>query len=1038
MNKARILNNLLATTMICGALGMAAPAYAQNDEDPNQPAQAEPVEGSEDVSPNAQGEEPEGDEDIIITGSRIPQPNLESVSPVTVVNSQEVKLSGTTRVEDLINSLPQTFAGQGSNVSNGASGTATLNLRNLGSERTLVLVNGRRLVPGDPFSSAADVNFIPAALIDRVDVLTGGASSVYGADAVAGVVNFIMDTDFEGVRLDAQYSFFNHDNNADDTVINALRARGFGFPGGTVADGGAVDVTAVIGAGFDDGRGHVTAYAGYRKIDDVLQAKRDYSSCVLQARSDAQAATPTAQGLTLWQCGGSGTGAPANFFNGSFSFIGSAGPNRTLLPVNNIYNFGPINYYQRPDERYVFGAFANYEISNSLKPYMEVMFMDDRTVAQIAPSGNFFSTSTINCDNPLLGAALRTAVCTGANLVGFNAGGVNDPTTPNIDERATVFTDPLGNRFNRGGLYMGRRNVEGGGRQDDLQHTDFRIVAGMRGDLDDVWSYDAFYQFGQVNFADTYLNDFSVTRLGRSLDVVTGANGQPVCRSVLTGEDPNCVPYDVFTQGGVTPAALNYLQTPGFQRGFTKETVANASVTGNLGDYGVRFPWAEEGVGINLGVEYRKEALDLQTDVAFQTNDLAGQGAPTLPVSGNFDVKEAFVETRIPIVAESFLHELTLLAGYRYSDYSVADRSFSTDTYKVGAELAPIRDIRFRGAYNRAVRAPNIQELFAPQRVALNGSTDPCAGPAVGGLVNGNTAAQCARTGVTAAQFGNVPANPAEQYNGLIGGNPNLNPEVADTITAGFVFQPRFLPRFALTVDYFDIEIESAIQGIGQDTILSTCIATGDPTFCSLINRDALGSLWVTSNGFVRDLQQNIGSFSTEGVDVSASYSMELGGMGNLGLSFVGTWLDSLVTDNGVSEPYDCVGFYGNQCGVPTPEWRHQARLSFTTPDGIGMSLRWRYFGSVDQDTTSTNPSLSGVSQPGHRTLPSVSYFDLALTARIGDHYQFRLGANNILDRDPPLVGQQACPAGFCNGNTWAQVYDALGRYIYAGVTLDF
>jgi outer membrane receptor protein involved in Fe transport len=676
------------------------------------------------------------------------------------------------------------------------------------------------------------------------------------------------------------------------------------------------------------------------------------------------------------------------------------------------------------------------------------MFMDDRTIAQIAPSGDFFNTTTINCDNPLLGAQQRAAFCAPANLVGFDAAAADNPATP-LDERATIFTDALGNQFQRGVLYIGRRNVEGGGRQDTRQHTTFRIVAGMRGDLDDIWSYDTYYQFGRVNFANTYLNDFSVTRVTRAIDVVTNpATGAPVCRSVLDGTDPNCVPWDVFTTnpGAVTPASVAYLSTPGFQRGFTEETVANASVTGNLGEYGIQFPWASSGVGVALGVEYRKERLDLQTDIAFQTGDLAGQGAPTLPTTGEYDVREAFAELRIPVVEESFIHELALELGYRYSDYGILDRSFSTDTYKVAAFFSPIRDIRFRGGYNRAVRAPNIIDLFAAQRVALDGTTDPCAGPSTNAAnptagtigAGGPTFAQCQLTGVSAAQFGSITPNPAAQYNGLIGGNPDLTPEIADTITVGVVIQPRFVPRLAITVDWFDIDIANAIQGIGADNIINTCLQTAQ--LCNLIQRaPGSGSLWATPNGFIVDTTQNIGGVSTRGIDVGVGYSLGVGSLGSIGLNFVGTWLDELVVDSGVGTDFDCAGFFGNQCLTPLPEWRHTARVSWTHPDGYGASVRWRYFSGVDNDDLSDDPDLAGpFTQDGNDRLPSQSYFDIAMTYTIGDHYQFRLGVNNVLDREPPVVGADVCPAVICSGNTYSQVYDALGRYIFAGVTLNF
>ena len=1059
MNKNRIVRNLMATTMICGALGFAAPAYAQEEATEDTQPQSGPVEAA---NPNqsADADPVAADEgDIVVTGSRIPQPNLTAVSPVTVINSQEIKLQGATRTEDLINTLPQTFAAQGGNLANGATGAATVDLRGLGPERTLVLINGRRLHAGDPSagtSTAPDINVIPTAMVERVDVLTGGASSVYGSDAVSGVVNFIMDTDFEGIRLDGQYSFYNHDNGSPFLKAgpNGLLARGFGFPGGTVADGGGVDVNAVIGAGFDDGRGHVVAYAGYRKLDAVTQDKRDYSACASQARSVAQLAADS----TLPQafCGGSATSANGTVFTNTQTL--QIGPNRTLIPGSTPFNFAPTNYFQRPDERYTFGAFANYEISRSLRPYLEVMFMDDRTLAQIAPSGNFGNTLTVNCDNPLLSAQQRAIICAPANLTGFAAAIPDNPATP-VNEAVpasppTVFIDQNGNPYFRGNAQILRRNVEGGGRISDLQHTNFRTVVGMRGDLSDTWSYDAYYQFGQVNYKQVYQNDFSVTRLTRALDVVDSDPGPgvtPVCRSTLDGTDANCVPYDIFATGQVTPAAVAYLQTPGFQTGNIKQSVASASVTGDLGAYGVKFPWATSGVGLALGVEYRKESLELQTDVAFQTNDLAGQGAPTLPANGAFDVREAFGEIRIPIVEEGFIYSLSLEAGYRYSDYSLKDqnRGYKTDTYKFGIDFAPIRDIRFRGSYNRAVRAPNIQELFATQRVALNGNSDPCAGDfdaTTASPAPTASLAACQAMGVSQAQFGNIQGNPAGQYQGLVGGNPNLIPETATTKSVGVVFQPRWIPRFAVTVDWFDIKIDDAIQQIGQDTILQTCANTLDPGFCGLVNRDQFGSLWRTPNGFVRDLNQNIGGSSTRGIDVSASYAMDIGDMGGLSFSFVGTWLDELITDNGVSDPYDCTGYFGLQCTIPNPEWRHKARVTFTTPDGLGLSLQWRHFKGVQIDRLSPNPTLAATpTAPFNLSIPAQNYLDLAFTARIGDHYNFRLGVNNLLDRDPPIVGANgasaeinACTAVFCSGNTFPQVYDALGRYIFAGVTLDF
>jgi outer membrane receptor protein involved in Fe transport len=979
-------------------------------------------------------------EAIIVTGSRIPQPNLTSTSPVTVLNNADIKAQGTTRVEDIINSLPQSFAGQTSALSNGASGIATVNLRGLGPERTLVLVNGRRLLPGDPTTPYADLNAVPSALVKRVDVLTGGASSVYGSDAVAGVVNFVMDTDFEGFRLDSQYSLYQHNNKIKKTGLqDAYDRRDFNYPIGSVTDGATIDVTATIGAGFDDGRGHVVAYAGYRKVNKVTQDRRDYSACTTQARSNAQlAANPS----RIVDCGGSATSPNGTFFDWNSNTY-QVGADRTFVPGSTAFNFAPTNYYQRPDERYSAGFFANYEINDSLKPYIEGMFMDDRTVAQIAASGNFGNTLSINCDNPLLSAQQLATVCNDDNYItqvlptGFPLAQTGAP----IDFVNTV-PGAANPTYRRGFLQTLRRNVEGGPRQDDLQHTSYRLVGGLKGDLSPAFSYDAYYMFGRTNFAETYYNDFSISRLTKATDVVTNpATGLPACRSFVDGTDLNCVPYDIYALNNVDPAAVAYLATPGFQRGNTQERVLSGSVTGLLGEYGIKSPLANDGVAVNLGFEYRKESLELNTDTAFSTGDLAGQGASTPSVSGAFDVKELFGEVRVPLIQDGFVYDLSVEGAYRHSKYSVSGgSSFSTNTYKFGVDFAPIKDIRVRASYNRAVRAPNIQELFAPQRVALNGNADPCAGAEPDA-----TLAQCLNTGITAAQYGNIAGNPAGQYNGFIGGQPDLSPETSTTKSIGLVLQPSFLPGFSATFDWFDIKVKDLIQGYGQDVILQQCATSGDPQFCSLVNRDPTGSLWRSPDGYVVDLPLNIGGLKTRGVDVNVGYGHDIGSLGSLNLTLVGTWLDKLVTDNGISTPYDCASFYGLTCGTPNPEWRHKVRLGYTSPVGIGVSVQWRYFSKVNIDRSSTNDTLAGSFVDYNFKIPAQSYFDLNLTAKLGDHYNFNLGVQNFFDKQPPLIGANgasaeinACASVYCNGNTYPGVYDALGRYIYAGITLDF
>ena len=1028
---------LLATTIIAGAAVLSAPAFAQTTPPADQ-AQAPSIAPAPAAAPTGG--------DIVVTGSRIPTPNLTSVSPVTVVSSQDIKLQGVTRVEDMLNSLPQVAAGQSGGLSNGSTGTATVDLRGLGPTRTLVLINGRRLLPGDPGSSAADLNAVPSALIKRVEVLTGGASSTYGADAVAGVVNFIMDTDFTGIRLDGQYSLYQHGNRNSETQA-LLQARqnagfsGYGFPTGNSVDGGTIDTTLSMGAGFDDNRGHIVGYFGYRKVNAVTQDNRDYSACTIQNASASKL-----------QCGGSATSAPGNaiIYNGGTSTFFQVGPNRTLIPGLSRYNFAPTNYFQRPDERYTGGFFAHYDVSDAIKPYMEFNFMDDRTKAQIAPSGDFGNTLTIDCGpNPLLPTNAATTVCANENLINGFLGNYPLTAVSNPGGGApTQFIDPTtGQPYTKGFFQLLRRNIEGGPRIADLEHTEFRGVIGVKGDLGTAWNYDAYYQYGRTIYSQIYSGEFSIARLNKALDVVGPDVAHAVCRSAQTGEDPNCVPYDIFNPNGPSQAAINYLSATGFQHGIVTEQVASASMTGQLGEYGIKSPWANDGVSINFGAEYRKETLDLQVDQEFATGDLTGQGGATLPISGSYHVIEGFGELQAPLVHENAIYDLSLNAGYRRSHYEISNgNTFDTNTFKVGLEFAPIKDIRFRASYNRAVRAPNLQELFATQHVALDGASDPCAGFVIGATDTG-----CLAQGLAVGQ--RVAANPAGQYNGLIGGTPTLKPEVSTTRSFGVVFQPSFLPRFSLTVDYYDIKVKGAIQGFGADAIVNTCTATADPTVCSLIHRNPVsGSLWLTPDGFITDLQQNIGSIRTKGIDVNANYSHEIGSLGSLSFAFNGTYLDEFKINNGLSPTYDCAGYYGTTCsngtGVPSapnPRWRHKARLSYTSPIGVGLSLQWRYFGSVKQDNSSSNPSLSNTFFPQNAKINAQNYFDLTATAKFGDHSTFRVGVNNILDRQPPLVTSglssgtgSACPTGPCNGNTYPAVYDALGRYIFVGVSLDF
>ena len=962
-------------------------------------------------------------DEVVVTGSRIVSPNLQSISPITAIGAEELNIAGKARIEDVLNQLPQAFAAQGSNISNASDGTATVDLRGLGAQRTLVLVNGRRLMPGDPSGgSAADLNQIPLSLVKRVDVLTGGASSVYGADAVAGVVNFVMDTDFEGVRVDSNYSFYNH-TNANKNLQDIVSGRNFALPDSSVNVGYSRDYSIAIGVGGAEGRGHATFYGTYRKVDPVLQSQFDYSSCNIKLTA----------GGTNYTCGGSQTANPAAFYilNPPGTAAGVPDPNPAACPAdsgctfgangvlrpfdgNDEYNFGPLNYFQRPDERYTAGTFLNFKVSDKMEAYGELMFMDDRSVAQIAPSGSFFGTYALNCNNPYWSTDMFDRFC------GDFGNGPNDFAT----------------------VQIGRRNTEGGGRQDDVNHQSFRVVAGLRGDFTDWLNYDGYIQVGETKRNETYFNDFSVRRTGLALNAVDDGTGNIVCLvnadADPANDDANCVPWNIWQPGGVNTAALGYLQTPGFQRATARQEILHFDVTADFSNK-VKMPSADSGLVMNLGAEYRDENTNFTVDNEFASGDLAGQGGATLPVSGRFDVSELFMEARMPFVeGKTGIKTLSAEAGYRFSDYSTG---FSTDTYKLGVDYAPVDMLRFRASYQRAVRAPNVGELFSTASVALDGNTDPCAG-----ATPSATLAQCELTGVTPVQYGLIARNSASQYNGLLGGNPDLKPETADTYSFGFVLRPD-IGDLSIAVDYFDIKIQdtiSATVGGNADTYINNCIATGLSTFCDLIHRDSSGSLWRSPNGYIVDTSLNLGSLETKGVDLQSSYTLNLGAH-RLGFNLVGTLLNTLSTAPLPGYPsYDCTGLYGNTCGVPSPKWRHSLRTNWRTPwNGLDIAATWRYYGTAKTERMSSNPQLSGPFNTNgiSNSVPAYSYIDLTASMTLADKYTLRVGANNLFDKSPPIIpsgGVTDCPSGPCNGNTWAQAYDALGRQVFATVTIDF
>jgi outer membrane receptor protein involved in Fe transport len=565
----------------------------------------------------------------------------------------------------------------------------------------------------------------------------------------------------------------------------------------------------------------------------------------------------------------------------------------------------------------------------------------------------------------------------------------------------------------------------------------------MRGDINETWRYDVSWQYAEVDMRNRNGNYVDTAKIARALDVDIDdrldEDGNPVdpatfgtlvCASVIDESDPDCVPWNIYTQGAVTPDQTAYFASSYFERGTTDQRVFNAYVQGSLGDYGIKFPWTESGIELVVGFEQREENLEYNPDDASRAGAVGGITAALVPVDGGYTVDEFFTEASVPLIEGAPLVEaLTIDLGYRYSDY---DTDVDADTYKVAASWTINSDIRLRGSYQRAIRAGNIVELFQPLNGILwSADNDPCSGvnPATGLSALGYTFEQCARSGVSQAIWdaGGPLDSPAAQYNGVTGGDPNIEPEESDTYSFGFVATPSFVPGLTVSADWYDIKVEDAIFQIEPLTTLTQCIE--DNVFCEKVHREQLfGTLWLgnasATNG-VETFYENIASFRVKGVDVEASYDLQLGDMGSLTFSTLFGWVDSFEQEEydgaGVLE---CAGFYGGACQTPLPEYRNHLTVTWATPWNAVVNMTWRYVGEVEQIDSST-PVDQG----------EVSYYDLAGTWQITDNVSVRGGVNNIFDKEPELSDNGVTLRN--NGNTYPGIYDHLGQYLFLGMSVE-
>ena len=981
----------------------------------------------------AQDDEATEIEEIVVTGSRLTKSNVTSSVPLVQIGAEEINSRGVARVEDVVNILPNVFVSQTAEVANGANGTSTLNLRGLGSTRTLVLIDGKRLPFGSPFSSSANVDMVPARMVERVDIVTSGASAVYGSDAVAGVVNFITKKDFEGFEFDYQYSA-NYNENSNGYMQNLLADADFFDPGATTA-GEASLMSVLMGVNSDDGRGNITLFGTYEDMEAMIGKDRDTGACTLFGSSNPF-------------CGGS-----SNFrrFNGTIG-NGVAGTvfqelNGELVPFTGrsdmYYNYGAVNHYQRPVERWNLGASGHYEITESVEAYFDTTYMNNKTAAQIAESASFNRPFKTNCDNPLL----------------LSGNPNNNPDGVRLGDMTGTFDDDgnfiscldwmaAGNESIDVQFINSHRNVEGGPRVSTYENSTWRAIFGLRGDINDDFAFDIFGQYAATEGTRISQNDLNFNRVQQALYVVDDGSGNPVCRDTSGG----CVPWNIFTRNAdgstaVTDAASAFVMGVGIVTGDTEQTVFGGTIEGDLTNFGIKSPMADAGMTGLVGFEYREDFLGRLSDDISKISGgrgLTGTGGATLPIAGEIEVEEVFMELSMPLITgQPMIQELGLTAGYRYSDYTTngngVTNTFDADTYFAGLSWAPNDDIRFRLNQSVAIRAPNVFDLYVGINTGLVelapvgalGDGDACAGPRPEA-----TQAECANTGLSAAQYGTVDPSAAGQFNLITGGNPNLVAERGETTTFGVVITPTMIENLSIAIDYFDIEVTDAIGTVPAQTSYDRCLNTGDPAFCNNIQRDTAGTLHLLNEApggglaGISTQNVNVATDATEGVDVNITYSYDMSDMGSLNFDYAATFLDTNYT---IAIPGDdkveCADAYAGPCGLPAPEYNHRFLATWVTPYDLTVSATWRHIGET---------TLYGLTDPQgylEDKMEERNYLDLAATYDYSENIQVRVGANNILGDDAPVT--TASGTGTGNNNTYPGLFD-VSTYLFAGVTVKF
>ncbi|WP_417464404.1 TonB-dependent receptor plug domain-containing protein [Kordiimonas sp.] len=943
-------------------------------------------------------------EEIVVTGSLIRNPNLTRSNPVAVVSPEEMTYRNTNVVEEVLRTIPGVVPAIGAQVNNGNGGFATVDLRGLGTNRNVALVDGVRMSPST-LTGVFDTNNIPIALLERVDVLTGGASTTYGADAISGVVNFITRKNFSGVEVNASYG---------------VTEKG---------DGDTKRFEITMGGNIED-KGNVVVSLGYQKSDPVYMGDRDYGEYSLSGADGSR--------------GGSGLGS----FNSRFGNVNPTGgdnanlglggvqPDRTFAAAFTAYNFSPLNVYQTPFERYNVYASANYDIAENVEIYTRGIYSRNTVNTLIAPSGSFGDSVTVALNHSLMSDAQRNAFCA------FDTDptvGVYSPlyTQAQCDAAATA-TGPADPNYLEVDTQLRRRNVEGGPRISDFTADYFDFQLGLRGDFNETLSWDVMASHGESKQVQTQKGYWLKSRFRNSL---LG------CPTTSDG----CIPVDFFgPTGSITEEQNAYLS--GGESAITTN-FAMSQIKGSVsGEVGFTMPWASEAVNFAVAGEYRKYKATRESDLLSQSGDLGGAGGAAPNIDGGFSVYEGVAEFVVPIVTDaSWAKQLNFEAGLRYSEYSVDDPSepkFDTTTWKMGLSWAPTDDLSFRGTFARAVRAPNIFELFNPVTTGLtNLNNDPCASVDDNGVIynsgpTGVVRDVCIAQGAPVTSIGFIPDPAAGQANNTTGGNLALVPEKSDSWTLGMIITPAAIPGLTMTVDYYNIKIDGSISAPAPDDALAACFDNPSTTSeaCRAIVRSPIDGGLSGDEAVVKGLPtflSNSGNLRTDGIDVTVSYGHAISDSVDWNMAFAGNWTNKATFQaiTGSSLNRDCVGLYSANCGSANgqiqPKFTWNMRNTFTY-EQFDLSVLWRHIDGVKYEFADTAPLYSGdvegLGTHDFNRVKAFDYFDLSVRYHVFENVALTGTVTNLFNKRPPITSNDSGTTAANSGNTFPSTYDALGR----------